>query len=353
MNTKKIAGIELPIVDLEALSQTWGLEEPERLRVLEQSKALVPNIGKFVTDERDAEELARKVALATKLSQQIILKWPKGTGKTTTIYYVAQETGNPLVPIQLNGSTQVDTLIGKWLVNKEGTYWIDGLFTMAWKYGRWIILDELNMALPEIMAILHPALDSRGILVLDEKNGEIIQKHPNTRIFAAINPSEDYAGTKEMNAALEDRFAGFALCDYPREKKERDIILVNKKVAIDDDPLKKFKAKEGTITKMVKCANEIRKLRRENKVVFEVSTRGLIDWACWCVEIPIKEAFKFAVLSKVGDADEMKTIMDVVDKHFSNDEKWSEANKGRWEKEDATVDEFEVGEAEFESADGF
>lgn len=331
MTKVNVAGIDLEVTDLEALSHTRGLEESERLSVLDASKKLVPKLGGFVVDKNDKNELARKIALAVKLNQQIILKWPKGTGKTTTIYHVSELTNNPLVPIQLNGATQVDTLIGKWLVNKEGTYWVDGLFTMAWRYGWNIILDELNMALPEIVAILHSALDSRGVLVLEEKDGEIVHRHPNTRVFAAINPTEDYAGTKEMNAALEDRFGGFVECTYPNPEKERDIVLINKKVIIDDEPLVKFKgAKEGIITKMVKCANELRKLHRENKIIFEVSTRNVIDWACWCSEIPVKEAFVFAVLSKtVKEEWERKMIMDVIDKHFTNDMQWSEDAKKR------------------------
>ena len=99
------------------------------------------------------------------------------------------------------------------------------MFTMAWKYGFRIVLDELNSALPEILMILHPALDDRRILVLDEKSGEVIPRHPNCRIFATMNPTEDYAGTKEMNQALVDRFAGQIIVDYPDARKERAIIL--------------------------------------------------------------------------------------------------------------------------------
>lgn len=338
MKTVKVAGIEVPVTDLTELSKTWDVSDEKREQVLKQAEWLVPKMENFVTDEKNDQELARKVALSAKLNEQIILKWPKGTGKTTTIYFVASETNNPLVPIQLNWATQVDTLVGKWLVNKEGTYWVDGLLTLAFRYGWWIILDEVNMALPEVMAVLHPATDSRGILVLEEKDGEIVKRHPNTRIFGAMNPTEDYAGTKEMNAAFEDRFSGFAICGYPNPKKERDIILANRKVKIDDEPLKAYRAKEGTVTLMVKAAQDIRKLRDEQKIVFELSTRNLIDWACWCSEIPIKEAFKFAVISKNEDAEEAKTIMDVVDKYFTNDQVWSEANKTKSKSSSKTSD---------------
>ena len=105
---------------------------------------------------------------------------------------------------------------------------------MARRYGFRIVLDELNMCLSEILAVLHPALDDRRILVLDERNGEVISRHPNCKIFASMNPTEDYAGTKELNQALIDRFAGQIIVDYPDARKERAIILSHKKVNIDD-----------------------------------------------------------------------------------------------------------------------
>lgn len=121
---------------------------------------------------------------------------------------------------------------------------------MACRHGFWIILDEINMAMPEVTAALHSALDDRRILILDEKDGEVIKIHPNTRIFSAINPSEDYAGTKEMNAALVDRFGIKLFTNYPNERKEVDIIKVNKFVKIDDEP--QARSKEGFITRIVK-----------------------------------------------------------------------------------------------------
>lgn len=309
--------------DMEELVNSWRtlypeMTEDEIKRMRQTAERLTPKWMKFVLEEDNSKDYSKKLLLAVKKDQQVLLIWPKGTGKTTSIYYLSQETENPLVPIQLNGWTGVDSLVWKWLVNKEWTYRQDGSFTMARRYGFWIVLDEINMMLPEIAAVLHPALDDRRVLVLDEKNWEVIERHPNCKIFGAMNPTEDYAGTKEMNQAFVDRFAWQIIVDYPEARKERAIVLAHKKVDIDDTA--GTRVREWIITRMVKVANWLRKLNKEQKLLFECSTRNLIDWACRCSELTVKEACELALLSK-ADKEDRATIQDEVNKFFKDDEK--------------------------------
>lgn len=349
--TKKIfeiGKVSLEATDLDALANTWDTHsEAERTRMLETAQRLVPKGMSYIVEEKPEKDPALKIALAAKTDQQLMLVGPKGTGKTTSIYHVAQETNNPLVPIQLNGSTGVDSLIGKWLVNENGTYWIDGLFTMAWRHGFWIILDELNMALPEITAILHPALDDRRILVLDEKNGEVIPRHPNCRIFAAINPTEDYAGTKEMNAALVDRFSGQVKVSYPEPRKEREIILAHRKVKIDDTPQHRSKP-EGIVSRMVKVWNALRQLHARHEIDFECSTRNLIDWAAWASEIDVKSAFDIAIASKMSIDTDIKKAVEQLDVEIANDEQWTAGGVKARGSKSSTVAQEEVAQESVE-----
>lgn len=322
----KIGDSHIAVTDSAELRKSWKelypeMTEDELNLVSETAANITPSGINYVLESDEKKDYTKNVLVSAKKDLQMLLVWPKGVGKTTSIYYLAQETNNPLVTIQLNGATGVDTLIGKWLVNEKGTYWVDGLFTLAWKYGFWIILDELNMALPEITAILHPALDDRKMLVLDEKNGEAIKRHPNTRVFAAINPTEDYAGTKEMNGALVDRFNGMIKVDYADARKERQIVLGHPRVEIDDNPLPR--TEDGVITRMVKFANAMRTLRKEQKVMMECSTRNLIDWASRCSELPIKEAAEVSFIHKADVADH-EHIYDELNKFFKNDEQWTE-----------------------------
>jgi len=320
----KIWNIEVPKTNLIDLISSYEKTYPnitleEQKDIHKTAESLIPQSMDFILDINEEKDFSKTILLAVKKDQQILLLWPKWTGKTTAIYNLANKTNNPLVSIQLTWGTGIDTLIGKWLINKDGTYWIDWLFTMAWKYWFRIILDEINMASADILAVLHSALDERKVLILEDKNGEVIHRHPNTRIFASMNPTEDYVGTKEMNQAFIDRFAWQIIIDYPEQEKEIAIILANKKVEIDN--IIPPRTEEWVITRMVKVADSLRKLHKKSELIFEISTRNLIDWACRCSDLWIKESFELSILSK-ADKDDHKKMMDEVNKYFKDWDKW-------------------------------
>ena len=191
------------------------------------------------------------------------------------------------------------------------------------------------MALPEVTAALHSALDDRRILILDEKDGETIKIHPNTRIFAAINPSEDYAGTKEMNAALVDRFGLKLFTQYPNARKEVDIIKANSAVKIDDNAQARSNA--GFITRIVKVANQIRKTKEKGLSGISVSSRELINWATACYVYPALEAFELTVANKTewSDVKKREFLRQAASLEFNPTDKWVAGGK-------PTIPTFEV-----------
>ena len=69
-------------------------------------------------------------------------------------------------------------------------------------YGGFGILDEINMAKNDAVAVLHATLDYRRII--DVPGYEKIDLHPATRFIGTMNYG--YAGTKELNEALVSRF---------------------------------------------------------------------------------------------------------------------------------------------------
>lgn len=340
--TFKIADIECPVNEGKNIVASVTDEEGQEI-VKEFPENLVPEALDFVVEENEKDDYARYALLGAKKGQHVLLEGPAGTGKTTTIAYLAAMTNNPLIYVQLNGATGLDSLVGKWLVNKEGTFWVDGPLTLAWKYGYWICLDELNMALPEITAVLHSMLDDRGILICDEKgtdtkDGNIVPKHPNARVFACINPTEDYAGTKEMNAALRDRFGMKLHVPYPAARKEVDIVLANKKVEIDNDKSSTgITTKDGVVTRMVKVANALRKMHKDNELIFQCSTRNLIEWASLCSDLPVKDAARVTLLAAADqESNEQKKIADQINLQFDDKERWVEkASRKKVTSEDA------------------
>lgn len=83
------------------------------------------------------------------------------------------------------------------------------------------ILDEINMAKSEAMAVLHATLDFRR--TIDVPGYERMELHPATRFIATMNYG--YAGTKELNEALVSRFV---VIQMPMISKESLIKLIKK-----------------------------------------------------------------------------------------------------------------------------
>lgn len=222
------------------------------------------NGGKFV----DHGEIMKTLAIGIRDNLPVLLIGESGTGKTSAIRYLANATGNGLRRINLNGGTTADELVGRLLINEKGTYWIDGILTEAMRNGEWVVLDEINAALPEVLFVLQSIMDDDGYLVLNEKDDkEIVHKHANFRLFATCNPPE-YAGTKEMNKALLSRFPICINAEFPIAAKELEIIKHHLSDAV---------AKSDMAIKLVDLANNTRKAKEEGNADYAINTRDIIS----------------------------------------------------------------------------
>jgi len=91
---------------------------------------------------------------------------------------------------------------------------VEGAFVTALKYGEWILLDEVNLAPPETLQRVIGVLEGEsGSLCLAER-GDVnyIQRHPNFRIFACMNPATD-AGKRDLPFTLRSRFTEYFVDD--------------------------------------------------------------------------------------------------------------------------------------------
>jgi midasin (ATPase involved in ribosome maturation) len=137
----------------------------------------VPVVENFVENALDKKNI--KAVMGSVLDNEaILLVGPTGCGKTTTVKWLASQTNNSYRRIQLTGGTGVDNLVGKWLINSQGTYWEDGILTEAMRNGYWVLLDELNAVLPEVLFVINSVLDGDRELILDEKSRERVKAHP-------------------------------------------------------------------------------------------------------------------------------------------------------------------------------
>src|SRR5205085_6851076 len=102
--------------------------------------------------------------------------------------------------------------------------WQDGLVVQAMKAGWWVLLDEVNLAEPQILERLNSVLESDPSLILTEHENEPVTPiHPEFRLFATMNPAE-YAGRSVLSPAYRDRWRGYRYLPRPGEREFLDML---------------------------------------------------------------------------------------------------------------------------------
>lgn len=253
-----------------------------------------------------AQGYLEKLAYGVAHNLPVLLIGETGVGKTLAVRYLAWRTNNGLRRVNLNGATTVDEFLGKLLINERGTYWVNGVLVDAMEAGDWILLDEINATLPEIAFCLHSLLDDDRMVVLMEYDGRIVRPHPNFRLFASMNPSEEgkYGGTKTLNEALLDRFPLVIRMDYLTEEQEIEAVIAQS-----------GNRDRETVQRMVRAAHDVRQGIRNEKIFGSFSTRRVIDWARMAARFPVRESAEYTVLSKLGRYD-AEAVEDIIDNYF-------------------------------------
>jgi cobaltochelatase CobS len=279
--TVKLAGFELPV-------------NPHKTPYLPQEQKIV-----------GCRDTIKTLAYAVKTNKPVLIIGETGVGKTALIRYLAHRTKSGFRRINLNGQTSVDEFVGKTLLNKEGTYWQDGILTESLRNGYWLLADEINASLPEILFVLHSLLDDDNYIVLSENGGEIVKPHADFRFFATMNPSGKYAGTKELNKAFLSRFPIIIQLDFPKSKDEVKIIQTYAKIT------------DKKALALVKMAQALRKAYRKDEIEFVCSTRDLINCAKIASDFDMKKALKLTVLSRCPEED-YKAVKTIVSLYFGS-----------------------------------
>lgn len=151
----------------------------------------------------------------------LLLKGPTGCGKTRFVEHMAWRLRRPLVTIACNEDTTVADLVGRWLLDADGTRWHDGPLTLAARHGAICYLDEIVEARADTTVVIHPLTDSRRVLPLEKRN-ELIHAHPDFQLVASYNPG--YQGAhKGLKASTRQRFCALDF-KYPSEQAEAQIV---------------------------------------------------------------------------------------------------------------------------------
>lgn len=148
------------------------------------------------------EEVLDLAVSALLQGENILLSGGKATGKNILADNLAWLFGRPVYNVSFHVNTDSSTLIGTDTFVDGEVRLRNGPVAQAAQYGGFCILDEINMAKNDAVAVLHAVLDYRRLI--DVPGYDCIPMHPATRFIATMNYG--YAGTRELNEALVSRF---------------------------------------------------------------------------------------------------------------------------------------------------
>lgn len=158
----------------------------------------------------------------------IMLKGPTGCGKTRFVEYVAWKLQKPLITVACHEDMTASDLVGRFLLDANGTRWQDGPLTVAARMGAICYLDEVVEARQDTTVVIHPLTDHRRNLPL-EKKGELVTAHPDFQLVISYNPGYQSL-MKDLKQSTKQRFGALDF-DYPPAEVEAEIVAHETNVA--------------------------------------------------------------------------------------------------------------------------
>ena len=240
-----------------------------------------------------------EAAIAALLSgRNLLLSGPKATGKNILCENLAALFERPVWDLSFHVGMDAAAMIGADSFDGSRVVFKPGPVYLAGKYGGFAVLDEINMAKNEALAVLHATLDFRR--VIDVPGYERIELDPATRFIGTMNYG--YAGTRELNEALVSRFV---VLDMPVISEENLQKLLRRGFpGLSDKWIQQFSALFRDLRQ--KCDNG------------EISTkaldlRGLLS-SLHLIEkgITSGEALKLGIINKAFDPFERQLVADAV-----------------------------------------
>jgi len=297
--SKRYASVDSLVTDIDIFIRTSKTSESKK----ETTTKKTVSKPKLKTGFIETNNEVSKIDYGIENSKNILLKGDTGCGKSFLIEEMAKKYKKKLYTVSCDVELDKSEIIGKYEVKDGKTVWIDGVLILAMKEGAWIVFDEINMAKPEIISVLHRVLDDRRTITVKEHNNEDIKAEKGFRVFASINP--DYAGTTEFNYAFRRRWTEIIEMFYLSAANETKLLMKRKKID-----------KEQAV-KLVRIGHDTRRMYSEGKLSHPISTAHLLEFA----EMLNKSNFKpiecaELTLNVSDDFGEMEDILNVVKNYF-------------------------------------
>jgi len=275
------------------------------------AEALIPkNTPEYIDKGYNYVE---RIVRALYYFKQCALIGPSGTGKTHIVYLIAELCGLPIWEINCGLQTSAYDLFGRYIgLGKEN--WIDGQIIMWCRNGGLLYLDEANMMKQDVATRLNPVLDTRGHIVLSEKDNEIVHRHQYGYLVISMNPfSSEFVGTKPLNAALRRRMSVWINFDYLSigdRISQDEVDLIVKRAGVD----------AKTAEKIVQVGAELRRQYKNGDLPYGPSPGDLLNWATLVADGcgPLEAAVETIVGTTSDDIEIQEAVKRVVESTFGS-----------------------------------
>lgn len=176
--------------------------------------------------------MRRNILLDLKLGHHVLLRGPKGTGKTTLCHRIAAYLGVPFLKVDCTALYKPKDLFGAERAQAGTLLFMPNALVeflgAAQGQGRpsaIVLLDEITRSRGNAEG-LHPLLDdTRRIAVTTSEGTRVIEAPHGVAFMASANQAGGgYVGTSAMDAALLDRFEPYDL-DYPPAEFEIGLLM--------------------------------------------------------------------------------------------------------------------------------
>lgn len=229
-----------------------AVELPPRPAVDEELLGWVPPRERFagVCFDRPFVHTLQAVATGVRHALPVALEGETAASKTTAVLYLAHLLGQPVIRFNLNGQTDTGELVGRYVPavadgpganNGSGSgaaraghaaswRFQEGALPIALRRGLWLLLDEMNLAEPQILERLNSVLEDRPTFVLTEHDnrrfgpGGDVRIDPAFHLFATMNPAS-YSGRSVLSPAFRDRWAVWHHAEVPGEEDIHAMLL--------------------------------------------------------------------------------------------------------------------------------
>ena len=239
---------------------------------------------------------------AASMNLPVLIKGPTGCGKTRFIEYMGEKLKRKVYTVVCHDDLSAADLVGRHLIDENGTYWQDGPLTKAVREGGICYLDEIIEARKDTTVVLHSLADYRRVLPID-RTGELITAHPDFMLVVSYNPGYQNV-LKGMKPSTKQRFISLDF-NYPSEEIEQKVIINESGV------------KDEIAKKLVKIASEIRKLD-DSDIQEAVSTRLLVYAAKLIVKgFDPYQACMHTIVQSLSDDEEVLNVLEkLIGLHF-------------------------------------